>query len=189
MKEMNANTIPETKIHQYIVVDNGEFPNSILPVVLYRQALHLPMFFASQSVKDLLLENGWGNNWRGGIFTYHHYHSNTHEVLAVIKGKTRLVLGGDGGEIVKIEKGDVIIIPAGVAHRNIGEETAVTCIAGYPGGTNYDMQLGRPGERPAADKRIEDLAFPSSGPVQGIKDPLLDIWVRAMQSFPIGMVS
>jgi uncharacterized protein YjlB len=189
MKDINANTIPDTKIHQYIVTDNGEFPNSILPVVLYRQVLHLPMFFASQSVKDLLLENGWGNNWRGGIYTYHHYHSNTHEALAVIKGKTRLVLGGDGGEIVKIEKGDVIIIPAGVAHRNIGEETAVTCIAGYPGGTNYDMQLGKPGERPMTDKRIEELTLPPSGPVKGINDPLLDIWVRAMHAFPISMVS
>src|SRR5687767_8851415 len=105
------------KVLQFFVKDDGIYPNSDLPILLYKEALKLPVFLKANAVKKLFSDHGWSNNWRAGIFTYHHYHSNTHEVLGIISGSTTLQLGGDAGLKLKVEKGDVLILPAGVAHK------------------------------------------------------------------------
>jgi len=33
------------------------------------------------SIETTLRANGWGNGWRNGVYSYHHYHSTAHEVL------------------------------------------------------------------------------------------------------------
>jgi uncharacterized protein YjlB len=166
------------KLLQYILKDNSRFPNSRLPVLLYKRAIRLPLLFGARYAKNLLKKHHWTNNWRNGVYTYHHYHSNTHEVMAVIKGRTTLQLGGENGVPIKIEKGDVILIPAGVAHRNLGKEKDIICIGGYPGGKDYDMQYGRDEERPAADERIAQVKIPRFDPVTGKPDPLNAIWKK-----------
>jgi uncharacterized protein YjlB len=72
---------------QYFVKDDGVFPNNSLPILLYPKVLHLPRLFPALAVRKLFQKNNWGNNWKQGIYTYHHYHSITHEVLGVCKGK------------------------------------------------------------------------------------------------------
>ena len=124
----------------------------------------------------MFAKHHWTNNWRNGVYTYHHYHSNTHEVMAVIRGVTTLLLGGENGIHLKVEKGDVIVIPAGVAHRNLGKEKDIICIGGYPGGKDYDMNYGKPEERPVADKRIAQVKIPRFDPVTGKSDPLHLVW-------------
>lgn len=161
---------------EYILRDNGIFPNSKLPALLYKAVLQLPFVLAASSAEGLFKKNGWGNNWTGGIYTYHHYHSITHEALAIVKGKTSLQLGGDDGVTITIEKGDVIIIPAGIAHKNTGNEYDVTCVAGYPGGQTFDVNNGRPGERPITDKNIAEVPLPDTDPVFGAKGELLSTW-------------
>jgi uncharacterized protein YjlB len=84
----------EFEVEYYQLKDDGIFPNSYLPVVLYRKVLVLPVIFASHSIKRLFQSNGWSNVWKDGIYEFHHYHSITHEVLGVYKGKTVLLLGG-----------------------------------------------------------------------------------------------
>ncbi|MBS1586080.1 MAG: hypothetical protein JSS82_11115 [Bacteroidetes bacterium] len=111
----------------YFLQDDGLFPNSQLPVVLYKEVLKLPAFFAAHTVRKLFQINKWTNNWRNGIYVYDHYHSITHEAMAVVKGDTQLMLGGPRGTTVEIARGDVIVIPAGVAHRNLGREKDVIC--------------------------------------------------------------
>lgn len=164
------------KVKQYVLNDNGIFPNSALPVLHYKHVLQLPFLFPAVKVKAIFKRNGRTNNWRNGIYTFHHYHSNTHEAIGVIKGKTAIQLGGEDGINIDIEKGDVIIIPAGVAHKNLGEEKDVICIGGYPGGREYDMNYGKEGERPFADKRIARLAMPYADPVYGKKGGLVEFW-------------
>ena len=107
------------KLLQYILKDNGGFPNRRLPVLLYKRAFDLPILFKGRFVKKLFAKHRWTNHWRNGVYTYHHYHSNTHEVMAVIKGATKLQLGGEKGIRLKIEKGYVILIQTGVAHINL----------------------------------------------------------------------
>lgn len=61
--------------------DDGTFPNSRLPLLLYRQALLVPERELAATVEELFGANGWQGSWRNGIYPYHHYHSTAHEVL------------------------------------------------------------------------------------------------------------
>ena len=160
----------------FIVKDDSIFPNNSLPVLLYPQVLVLPKLFVGGAVKKLFQDNGWKNNWKQGIYTYHHYHSITHEVLGICKGETLLLLGGEEGVTVFVQEGDVLIIPAGVAHINLGKENDVICVGGYPDGRDYDMNYGKPDERPKADHNIAALPLPHTDPVLGKKEGLLKIW-------------
>jgi uncharacterized protein YjlB len=170
---------------QFIIKDNGIFPGSRLPVLHYKAVLIIPVFFAARQIKQRFKENDWTNTWRDGVYAYDHYHSNTHETMAVIKGQTRLLLGGENGQEIVLQKGDVIVIPAGVAHRNLGKMKDVICIGSYPGGRNFDMNYGKAGERPKADQNISKLELPDLGPLYGINDPLLKIWKKAnLKSLP-----
>jgi len=166
---------------QYIIDDNGIFPNSMLPVLYYPSALKLPLLFSAMHVKSIFEKNDWTNNWRNGIYTYHHYHSVTHEAMAVIRGETKLQLGGDNGIELMIRKGDVLVIPAGVAHKNLGGEKDVIVVGGYPGGKDYDMNYGKPGERPGVDNNIRKLPIPSTDPVLGKAQGVPKIWKIARQ--------
>ena len=166
----------KVKPQQYFVTDDGIFPNSSLPIIFYPKVLELPRLFPALAVRTLFQKNNWANNWKQGIYTYHHYHSITHEVLGVCKGETLLLLGGEQGITLFIEEGDVLIIPAGVAHMNLGKEKDVICIGGYPGGKDYDMNYGKEGERPGPDENIAAVPLPQTDPVFGEKGDLLQIW-------------
>jgi len=162
---------------QYVLADNGIFPNSAFPVLYYRKALKLPWLFATTAAERLLQQNGWTNSWRDGIYTFHHYHSNTHEVMAVYKGGTIVRLGGDTGLELRLSRGDVLVIPAGVAHKNMGRRNQLGCVGAYPGGLSFDMNYGAPGERPAADLRIASVPLPLKDPVSGsVQQGLPAIW-------------
>jgi len=156
---------------------NGDarFPNSNLPVLLYRGALNIPFLFPAAHVKNVFKSNNWSNSWENGIFKYHHYHSTTHEVLGIYKGKTTLQLGGEKGIKIEIKKGDVLVIPAGVAHKNLGKDEDIKCVGAYPNGMEYDMNYGKPGERPQTDKNIKAVPIPSTDPV-GKKEGVMKIW-------------
>ena len=161
---------------QLFISGNDIFPGNKLPVLHYKKALRLPWLFRARKVKSIFIKHNWTNNWRNGIYTYHHYHSNTHEAMAVIKCHTVLLLGGENGKHLLLEKGDIIVIPAGVAHKNLGKEKDVICIGGYPEGKDFDINYGNPGERPGTDENICSLPIPLTGPLYGESDPLVKIW-------------
>ena len=161
---------------QYFVEKNGYFPGSKFPVLHYEQALQVPTFFPGKFVSSFLRKHNWSNNWRNGIYTFHHYHSTTHEAMAVIKGQAMILLGGMHGRNVLLKKGDIIVVPAGVAHMNLGNEKDLIFIGGYPSGRNYDMNYGRADEHPKVDNNMRFLPIPDTGPLYGHADPLIDIW-------------
>jgi uncharacterized protein YjlB len=78
---------PETRLF----ADEGRFPNSPLPLLVYRTALPPD---ADQMEKHCAA-NGWSNAWRNGIFDYHHFHSIAHEVLGVAAGWVDVQFGAD----------------------------------------------------------------------------------------------
>jgi uncharacterized protein YjlB len=164
------------KIDKYYLKDDGVYPNSRLPVLHYKQVLKLPHFFASSYIRNLFKVNHWSNSWKAGIFEYHHYHSNAHEVLGVYEGKAKLLLGGEHGVELIIERGDVLIIPAGVAHKNLSPENDVKCVGAYAEGKNYDIKYGKPGDRPHADRNIRNVNSPSRDPVFGLENNLSTSW-------------
>jgi len=50
--------------------------------------------------------------------------------------------------------------PAGVAHKNLGQSSTFAVVGAYPDGQHWDMNTGKPGERPRADQRIARVMLP-----------------------------
>lgn len=159
-----------------VLKDASTIPNSRLPLLIYQGALDLPKDDPAAAIEALLHKHQWGNDWRNGIFTYHHYHSTAHEVLFVFSGSCKVQAGGEGGLIETINAGDVIIIPAGVGHKNVGQSSDFKVVGAYPPQQNVDMNYGKPGERPRVDENIARLALPTTDPVFGKAGPLLEHW-------------
>ena len=170
------NIVKLEPIEQITLLDDGKFPNSLCPALLYRNVLDIPSLFPATHVKQLFARNDWTNSWDSGIFEYHHYHSTTHKVLGIYSGKTTLQLGGENGPKIKLQKGDVLVIPAGVAHRNIGNENDVGCVSAYPRGRSYDVNYGKPGERPGTDNNISKIPLPTRDPLFGGSKGLIKVW-------------
>jgi len=163
-------------VEKIYIGDSGRFPGNRLPALLYKKALDIPLLFPATHVKNVFERNNWSNSWDAGIFTYHHYHSITHEVLGIYSGSARVQLGGNDGPILLLEKSDVLAIPAGVAHKNLDRENAVGVVGAYPEGSDYDIQRGEPGERPTADQHIAALPVPLTDPLTGARGELLTSW-------------
>ena len=156
-----------------ILTDDGTFPNNAnLPLLIYPGAL-------AGDAEKTFRRNGWGGTWRNGIYSYHHYHSTAHEVLGVVGGTARVQLGGPDGPSFDLAPGDVVVIPAGVAHKNLESSSDFAVVGAYPAGQDYDMNYGKPGERPAADRNIEQTPLPETDPVYGSLGPLHEHWLRA----------
>ncbi len=163
-------------IEEYHFDDDGRFPNNTLPVLVYKSVLTLPLFFAAQYIKTVFKRNNWLNTWKDTVYDYHHYHSNTHEVLGVFQGRTTLQFGGPKGKKVPVKKGDVILIPAGVAHKNLEPKNEFKCVGAYPNGHDFDLNLGKKSERPEADEHLAKVKKPATDPVFGKKGKLKSYW-------------
>jgi uncharacterized protein YjlB len=156
--------------------DDGIFPNSSFPLLCYRQVLAPDTEDPASTFEERFAENDWTNSWRDGVYSFLHYHSTSHEVLGVYSGAANLRLGGEHGQNVEVQTGDVIVIPAGVAHQNIGASDDFGVVGAYPGGRSWDLLRGVPGERPKADQNIAGLPIPDSDPIYGTKGPLRRVW-------------
>ena len=135
---------PET----HVFADDGVFPNSRLPVLIYRGVLATPN---AAAFEEMFETNGWSSAWRNGLYGVHHYHSTAHEVLGIYEGRVTARLGGERGVSVTLLAGDVAVIPAGVAHKNDGASADFRVVGAYRVGTSPNMRrkTGRaPGQRP-----------------------------------------
>lgn len=156
--------------------DDGTYPNSRLPLLFYEEAL--PRGDADpEAMEALFAANGWPPAWRAPVFTYHHYHSTAHETLGVARGSARLLLGGPEGREFDAEPGDVIVIPAGVAHRRLDSSSDFLVVGCYPPGQDWDLLRGESGDRPKADQNILRVPKPASDPVAGVAGPLITHWM------------
>jgi len=172
----------------FILEDDGTFPNNArYPVIIYRQVLELDekRKKAARQARKTFKKNDWKNSWRDGIYDYHHYHSITHEVLAISNGKVTMQLGGEEGKTVRLRKGDAVVIPAGVAHKCLKASKEFECVGAYPGGADYDMNYGYPKERPYSDEKIAQVGIPQFDPVFGEKGPLFRFWKVIEEEAPV----
>ncbi|MBT8333757.1 MAG: hypothetical protein HKP41_23755 [Desulfobacterales bacterium] len=167
---------PEQQIISRLITENGGFPNNrYLPLIIIKQAVSGDLISPENFEKQFNL-NSWPAAWRNGLYNYHHYHSTAHEVLGVYSGWVQARFGGPGGDILKAEAGDVIIIPAGVSHCNKGQSQDFMAVGAYPAGQSWDMKYGKLGERPAADHNISNVTGPKSDPLFGVQGPLMRLW-------------
>jgi uncharacterized protein YjlB len=155
--------------------DDGTFPNSRLPLLYYPAAI-APGKSSPEAMERLFADGGWPPAWRYTVYPYHHYHSTAHEVLGIASGHARLMLGGPRGREFDVKAGDVIVIPAGVVHKQISKSGDFLVVGGYPPGQRADQMRGESGDRPRADQNIAKVPLPKTDPVAGETGPLLDHW-------------
>ncbi|KIV99279.1 uncharacterized protein PV09_09047 [Verruconis gallopava] len=110
-------------------------PNSNFPLIHYPGVLS-GMNASPEKVHQLFARNGWETQWifRYGKSQVSHYHSKTHECMAVLTGHATIRFGvadtsddldestygkgyESGGIELQARPGDVFIIPAGVSHK------------------------------------------------------------------------
>jgi uncharacterized protein YjlB len=163
-------------VESFVLSDDGTFPNNRLPVMLYRRAVAHEGHDPAASFEETFRGNGWEGLWRNGIFDFPHYHAATHEVLGCARGRVRVQLGGPNGREIEFHAGDVVVLPAGTAHMNLGHSDDYLIVGGYPAGQSPDMCYGKPGERPGADREIAAVPLPETDPVHGEGGRLLELW-------------
>jgi uncharacterized protein YjlB len=155
---------------------NENFPNSKLPLLIYKSVADQSNPNLDNYFEKVIHAKRWGSSWRNGIYDYHHYHSTAHEVLAIYKGNAKVQLGGPEGDIFYLEKGDLIIIPSGIAHKRVGSSDDFACFGAYPRGQSYDMNYGKKEELEAAIHNIHNTPLPETDPFFGKGGPLMQAW-------------
>ena len=164
-----------SSIETHFFADDGTVPNNRLPLVLYRGALGREGDLARRC-EDMFEANGWPGAWRNGIYGHHHYHSTAHEVLGIARGSARVRLGGENGATVELREGDIVVIPAGVAHKRESASADLLVIGSYPKGQRPDICRAEAGAHDKSAANVAKVALPASDPVTGGTGPLLDCW-------------
>lgn len=144
---------------------NPPFPNSEMPVQLYRNAVNGEDLAAE--IESLFQRNGWQGTWRNGIFDYHHFHATAHEVLGCARGSVDVLLGGPDGEVITLNAGDIVLLPAGTSHKNVGHSADYLIIGAYPPGQSADMEYGDEDRYDDVLASIARMPLPGRDPVTG----------------------
>jgi uncharacterized protein YjlB len=112
------------------------------------------------------------------MYSTTHFHSTTHEVLCILSGSATVLFGGEGnvGKLeCEVEKGDVVVVPAGVGHRLLEGRNGFEMVGSYPNGAEgWDMCYGKKGE----EKKIEGikkLRWFEKDPIYGDEGPVLRV--------------
>lgn len=118
------------------------------------------------------------------MYKQSHFHSTTHEVLSVASGRARLCFGGEenpGRVELVVGAGDVIIVPAGVAHRLLEDQSGssggdYTMVGSYPRGKQWDMCYGAEDEDEGQlKKNISHLDWFDQDPIYGPDGPATNV--------------
>ncbi|AWH84596.1 hypothetical protein HYN59_05450 [Flavobacterium album] len=161
-------------ILQFQFEDDGKIPNSVFPLIVYKNAFD-PGENLADVMEETFAKNNWKNAWRNGVYPYHHYHSITHEVLGVYKGSAQLHMGGENGQKLDVEAGDVLVLPAGTGHKKISASEDFAVLGAYPGGVEYDLLTGKDSERVKALENIAKVPFPDNDPLLG-NEGIQEFW-------------
>ena len=158
------------KAPQKIFFDKAsDVPNSSLPVLLFRGVIEPDARGKSALFRRTFKKQGWVGIWTDSIYDYTHFHSNAHEALGIAEGRVTVRLGGDEGRRVRLKAGDLLILPAGVGHRRIGNEEGLQVIGAYPEG-QADYDLKRKGHA------VPRVPLPRTDPFFGEDGPLVRAW-------------
>jgi uncharacterized protein YjlB len=145
--------------------DDGSIPNSRLPVLIYQAALEPAA--GPDDYQELFAEHDWLGAWRDGIFRFHHFHSTAHEVLGIAAGTAEVMLGGPLGRRFALGAGDVVVLPAGTGHCNLGSSADLLVVGAYPNAMRWDLRLGDPAEHAEVLANIARVPIPDADPVRG----------------------
>ncbi|KAF3760388.1 hypothetical protein M406DRAFT_65788 [Cryphonectria parasitica EP155] len=170
----------------YIPAHNGLPNTSILnkPLLIYHGALqgNDGQCATASAVEAHLVSVGVVTpQWRYSMYPTTHFHSTSHEVLCVTSGRAELWFGGeDNPDRVEavVQVGDVMILPAGLAHRlsrDVSQDGhSFEMVGSYPTGCHWDMCYGKAGEEEKV-RKIAGLSWFTKDPIFGHHGPVLDV--------------
>ncbi|MEJ0017376.1 MAG: cupin domain-containing protein [Acetobacteraceae bacterium] len=162
-----------TEPQTFTFADDGGVPNSKLPLLVYRQAVPAD----PAAIERLFTANRWPAAWRDQVHPFHHFHSDAHEVLGVASGSAKVLFGGPGGQVLDVSAGDVVVVPAGVGHCNVGKSADLLIVGAYPDNAEgRDLRRGNPVEHEEVVRNIAHVKLPDADPVTGANGPLVRIW-------------
>lgn len=111
------------------------------------------------------------------MYSESHFHSTSHEVLCIVSGSAKCCFGHeDNPDKIepKLFAGDIVVVPAGVAHRLLEDYGGFQMVGSYPTGCVWDMCYGKAGEEEKV-KKISKLNWFNKDPVYGERGPSLDV--------------
>ncbi|TVU90916.1 cupin domain-containing protein [Vreelandella titanicae] len=150
------------------------YPNSPLPVLIYRQVLDISNAEErADAFESMFKRHGWPPAWRYHLYDFDHFHSTAHEALGIFRGRARARLGGPNGEELMLYPGDVLVLPAGVGHASLEADDDFCMVGAYPPDQEPEIERGDPAQLAAAQERVAAVALPEDSPVGG---PLARLW-------------
>lgn len=138
--------------------------NPRLPVLIYRNLAQGSPEDLAQWFEATFAAQGWPPAWRYTIYDYPHYHSTSHEVIGIFRGRARVRLGDDVGLTVDLHAGDGILLPAGVSHERQESSPDFQGVGAYPHGFEVDQQTLENHDRAGSERRIAALPCPDHDP-------------------------
>lgn len=170
---MSTKTAAEPLAFQF--ADDGAVPNNRLPFLVYKGAITARD--RAGAIEEAFHANDWGHGlWHNGIFPFVHYHSQIHEVLGIARGRARVRFGGDSGEELDVEAGDVAVLPAGTGHQRLSSTPDLLVIGAYPPDGHYNLCRGTKAEHARALETIPHVPLPKTDPLFGADGPLTKLW-------------
>ena len=168
-KKESSPSSPSCKQHEIFrlfLKDDGVFPNnSHHPLLLFRSAF---VHGEESQGSRILTQASWTPPWVWGIYPYHHYHSTAWEILVCIKGQANVQLGGPAGPAISLDRGDVVLIPPGVAHKQLNASHVFALLGSYlPGSGHVDVLKGKPTNEQR--QNIAKAPVPEQDPITGIR--------------------
>jgi uncharacterized protein YjlB len=164
----------------HLLQPTGGVPNHPRwPLLIYPAAVEIVGPDPAGAFEALFSRNRWPPAWRDGVFSHHHFHSNSHEALGIYSGEVTVLFGGDSGVKVTAKPGDVIVLPAGTGHKKLASRGALGVVGAYPVGADPDTC------RPDADllaaraSTVAVVPLPACDPVHGPGGPLFAYWLTS----------
>jgi len=167
-------------ISSYKIPSHGGIPNSSVqerPLLIYHSAF--PSSTSASIIESHLKSIGVVvPQWRFTMYDFTHFHSTSHEVLCISNGTAKLLFGGEHNpqkvEVI-VNKGDVIVIPAGVGHRLLDDiEGGFEMVGSYPEGCQWDTCHGNKDEQSLINS-IKQLEWFGRDPIYGDEGPVLKV--------------
>jgi len=75
-----------------------------------------------------------------------------------------------------VRAGDVLVLPAGTGHWNLGSSGDLLVVGAYPDGMAWDFRRGDAAEHGEVLANIEAVPLPQADPVHGPDGPLRQLW-------------
>ncbi|KAL4244971.1 hypothetical protein ABKN59_002838 [Abortiporus biennis] len=180
---INLTPLASLKVSRHYIPRHISIPNTSIqnkPLLIYHQAFNPSSQLTPSGIEEHIQGVGmFIPQWRYTVYRTTHFHSTTHELLVVYKGRARLLFGGEdnpGKVEVEVSKGDAILIPAGVGHRLLEDkEGGFEMVGSYPvGAAKWDMCYGKEGGSENADERISKLGWMDVDPLYGREGPAVE---------------